>query len=1420
MPPPYPEAYRETGEPRESRARKRAVNSFVVGLSFLHLRRPRKAPAEMLLGRKLSSEQWATVRRFERLLEAWLIHPLVTSETLGRNAAKVEEIDAVLSDLEAVLIGLFPEGTYNRFGREDLKPGQPPSCGVNRVGKLASSLGTSFKKLDPDRISFIGEPSFDPAPYLDKIGREIFLDPLRHALLPWEFFGELPAVQVHIVDGKRDRFLDLLDASGRLALFRPEDVRLEFLSGVFAVGKDSSKDRMILDARRPNALEHPIGRWIRSLASGESLCRLILMPGERLVFSGNDVRDFYHLFKVPKNRSIRNSMNMFVPEDVCRNFRAYDPELHAGARYLIPSLNTLAMGDCQAVEIAQTCHLSMAWRSGALEPESTLTLAGPPPRSRTFGGIVIDDFVCAEKVGGDFRGGEHRSGGAKAADLMSDTYVAEGLIPHPGKAFRDLPQATFWGTDVDGEAGLVRASLVRAIPLMHIIFRVVTVKFATARLLQVISGSLVSIFIYKSRLLSLLNIVFAVVQHHEADDIIPLGPELQEELVLCALMIPLAVSNIRAAILPQVYATDASGWGEAEVEAEVPSEIAREGVRHSLRKSVWTRLLGPTSSLARLHGTLDPSEELPEGQQYSMHPLWEVLTRCPRYRTAWKAKSEARRHINVSELRAFLRSERRQARHHPSSRALRGSDSQVTLGCVQKGRSSSLALNSLLQQSVPCIIGADVTSESFYVDTRLNRADDPTRGLEVRGPDLEMPEWWSDLSSGNYTTFDKWLEEAGETLSTQLDIPSPCELLGDVWSRQQALPRTEGPRDLTESGSRSEGGALTESSIFGAELIGILRSFSSSLFVWPQNRDHCSTWVFNKPGYLDLFAGRRGVAKVVSAAAATWSLCIDIRDGPDCDLLEVELREKIERLIQGGVFFAIGAAIGASSFSVAVQPAVRTSEFPAGLPNLHEGMAEKVANGNLLSAWLARLVQLCLLRDVIFWIENPARSWLWRQSEWKSIREHRDVGYFSSDMCAFGAPWKKPTKVLTNSSLRELKINCPGCLRHLSLRGYSRRFKQAWTRVSEPFPKQFSGLLGEVIACYSVGSERLRERLDLAACAKITNEIIGEASHPGPRPPRGQVRAARNQNLDDVKLVSAQTEKLQERIWSRFQAWVIDGTSPSASDELLSEAVLLSALVCGFGKYLFSTGESLYLFRHLILAAVKRLPALRQHTYECWNLVSKWEVVEPLQHRAPLPEVILRAMVCLALLWKWERVAGILLISFWGISRPGEALRSLRSDMLLPSDLCLGDKAVCYLKIRSPKTGRRTKARVQHISVRNAAVLPLLERVFKNLAPNEALFPGSPSAFRRRWDSLLDALLVPKSFKLTPGGLRGGGAVAEYHRGTDLATLQWRMRIRHQVTLEAYLQEVAAENLLLKLPPHCTDRVKAAASLYDLYLLQ
>ena len=55
--------------------------------------------------------------------------------------------------------------------------------------------------------------------------------------------------------------------------------------------------------------------------------------------------------------------------------------------------------------------------------------------------------------------------------------------------------------------------------------------------------------------------------------------------------------------------------------------------------------------------------------------------------------------------------------------------------------------------------------------------------------------------------------------------------------------------------------------------------------------------------------------------------------------------------------------------------------------------------------------------------------------------------------------------------------------------------------------------------------------------------------------------------------------------------------------------------------------------------------------------------------------------------------------------------------------------------------------------------------------------------------------------QLTPGGLRGGGAVESYRRGCSVTELMWKMRVRNQSTLESYIQETAAATALSQLSP-------------------
>ena len=68
---------------------------------------------------------------------------------------------------------------------------------------------------------------------------------------------------------------------------------------------------------------------------------------------------------------------------------------------------------------------------------------------------------------------------------------------------------------------------------------------------------------------------------------------------------------------------------------------------------------------------------------------------------------------------------------------------------------------------------------------------------------------------------------------------------------------------------------------------------------------------------------------------------------------------------------------------------------------------------------------------------------------------------------------------------------------------------------------------------------------------------------------------------------------------------------------------------------------------------------------------------------------------------------------------------------------------------------------------------------------------------------------------LTPGGLRGGGAVEAYRRGLPVSEIQWRMRLKHQHTLEFYLQELGAVSALAGLNSSAARRVRAAAACFD-----
>ena len=1452
MPIPYPEAFRKgwTAAPREI-ARKRAVNCICLALDYLHLGRPSKLPSSCLVGNPLNKTQWEAVGRFENFLDAWLDCEDIGPTEMGRSASKVESMEDAIRELTAVAKKVKDESSASYFpvGRDERAGASGTADSGEVVGAIEHAPFSTFKPVDPARLTFIGEPSFNPVPFLDPASVAVYTQPLTCSKDPATFEGKVPFVQVHCSPDQKMKLFNLLDNSRRLALHNASTVRPRFCSGLFSVVKSLEKDRLILDSRPANLLEIPQQRWIRSLASAESLCRLQLRPDQLLTASGNDLRDFYYLFSVSEERSKRNILAGPVKREEVEHLRCFHSGLSSDEP-IYGSLCTLAMGDTQAVSLAQTCHVGLALQSNIATAETLLTLSGPVPRGNLAVGIVIDDFVSIAKIGAGFKGA---SEGAKLADLIQDKYKSVGLIPHEEKAFRDSQTASFWGADLDGNRGLVRGALRRSIPLVGLILEIVKLGFCSVELLEVVSGSLVSLLLFRRRLLCLMDCIFQGVRGREKNMLVRLSRKLKSELLLLSILLPLAATNLRAEVAPFVAASDASNWGEAGVVARVDWRISSELYRHVLRKSVWTKLLNPGAAWERSHGLLDPLLELPDPEQsYSFNPLWTVLARSLTYKLLYKKSATGSRHINIGELRAFLTAEKKLAVKYPCTRGLYGVDSQVVLGCVVKGRSASPALNREMAKSLGSVLFYDVYSEVMYYRSADNPADDPTRGAALRGPRLPFPEWLSEIALDRYDAFDSWLTRHGISDYELTGLPPTGELTqlqnccqvmepdsldeanphnacfeetvesehvdqeANSSSSKELLPINASPKARTavpwthvlETAGASpqqaepstlapDGAAPSFKSWFGnlgkeesAEVQSLLSEFSKDQV---ESADKNLAWPPCDYGFLDLYSGEKGVAKELARLTGRWCLTFEILHDASEDLDKVSLRRKIHRLCELGAFSGWGAAPVCASFSVAVTPPVRSREHPYGKPNLTANMEKKVHLGNSSAKWLLSLVVLSLKIGLWFWIENPDLSWFFRLPEWIRLLETFSprIGFWRLDFCRFGKKWRKRTKVLTNTLLSGKLTLCTRDHDHIPLRGRSSYHRRSWTAVAQPYPDALCTNLALSLAM-ETGCVVKRD-FDPGSCARCGTLRIGEADNPGPRHYRANVL------LEDVQRLEAKTVAMQGRFWNWFCKWTHENLSPGAAESLRRNPLMLCVLLKEFGNHLFSTGKTLHVFRHLVVYVQKHFLETKQFMSMNWEMIERWEVLEPPVHRTPIPGSVLRAMVCISWMLGWHRFSGTLCLSFFGITRPGEILKAIRRDLLFPSDLLTPDSGQIFLRVGEPKSRRRGKGKVQHAVVQNVAVIGFLEKIFSRLAYDEHLYPISSGSFRRRWDAILTILAFGSDVKLSPGSLRGGGAVEAYRSGIALDKLLWRMRLKSLQTLEHYLQEVACDTLLVDL---------------------
>ena len=163
------------------------------------------------------------------------------------------------------------------------------------------------------------------------------------------------------------------------------------------------------------------------------------------------------------------------------------------------------------------------------------------------------------------------------------------------------------------------------------------------------------------------------------------------------------------------------------------------------------------------------------------------------------------------------------------------------------------------------------------------------------------------------------------------------------------------------------------------------------------------------------------------------------------------------------------------------------------------------------------------------------------------------------------------------------------------------------------------------------------------------------------------------------------------------------------------------------------------------------------------------------------------------------------------MARVGEILKCRRRHLVLASDLLVNAPAV-FLCLETSKTATRGRPKVQHLHVDDPQAMALITLAFESLGQDEPLYPLSPAAFRSRWDKCLAGFGLQGVITLTPGGLRRGGS---YHHALPITDIQWRMRLKHQHTLEYYLQDVSALSALTGVANDSKLRIKYASTMFE-----
>lgn len=1429
-----PPLWRWTGSQRPSPKRRRKikflrlihrlVQQVICTLNWEALGHVVKPPSAACAGFCISPDQHLMIERIESMVLRFATAGSFEASMLGRSADKLERLlvacqelpgetrDVDLLDVvNSVQQGLDPYGSNSssktpkndeafcpEVQHTDGTTFDPDSASVACDSKIHLDSSTC-KPVVADRIKWEHSPSFDPRPFLtDPIVKAAYDNP-ETLRLPPECWIKQPRGKVHCKRKEVLKRAKKWDEKGALRIFPTSEVNHDEAVGIFAVGKDATWDRLILNPVVINGRMKAYSNYTKSLAPGCLIGLVQLAESEVLRISADDLAEMYYTFMVPDARARRNSLRMkFEPREL-QGLSAFNPAKHTTSCYL--ALGALAMGDSLAVEIAQQAHFQVLVQlAGSLRDSERVAYRRPFPRGKFFEFLAIDDHLGLQVVSkSDFASGV-RARDTEVFERAGDAYRRVGLVQHPKKKKRGVTTGTFLGAEVDGVEGKVSAPRHRT-GLLMLCTSIVAVKgFATPKLLQTIVGSWVSILMFRRPIMAVMQAVFSEGSGRKPDVIFKLSRQARNELLALSILGPMAQTDLRTCICPKIFCMDASPHGSGICQVDEDEKVVAELWRHSEQRGFYTRLSNPAASILEEHGL-------------SSEPVFGA---------------------DVEPVHTFV--------NYPPPRSLREG---FIFDCIElfKGEGNWSIAHSSVHLKIHA--GLDVHGRRVaYVDMMDSAVFAELTSLAYRGV---IREWHAGPPCFTFGTLRRprirskarpWGFNCKDPLTIeQNSLARRSAFLLTIAILQGCFISVEQPGSSVMFYMH----AFKVLAMLGCVFSRFCFCSYGSAFKKP------SKWLHNKPWLLDLESKcqcKSPSDHFIIQGTFTRERILDFE--AKCKPSSQEIYGRAPRLGESVASYSASypiplcrrMALGSLAHKNGQSPIIPLSRKLQTLKELdlceQSPTGLEAINVPAWRSWHEDPDWIGELADCLHFVEllrykfhKTGHINVLECRTYKTWLKHCARKYPNSRLVALldsrvtlgaAAKGRSSSYALSRVLQGSLGYVLGGGLYPGGLHVESGKNRSDGPSRNRPVPAPSKETPGWLTALRRGNYDPFDAVLSSAFFARGPGRwvrflilLCGDVErNPGPFPDTMKGRHDRMPRgpLDSTVGFATATASRMDHCLHAFRMWI--GEHLQTTFEDLAENPHTMALgLRGYGHFLYEHGYPRYLLVYAITAVQDRLPHFRGFMAPAWQVDRKWQLAEPGECRPVISGPILCAAISVAAMWGWHFWIGVSMIGFLGMLHPAEFLNLCRQDLVLPKD-ALVNQQIAYVHLRNPKTARF--ARRQHAKIDDPFAVRYLEALYGSRPLSFRLFPGSVTVYRRQWDAIMHRLEVPHSRQsrgATPASLRGSGATHLYLATEDIQLIAWRGRWTKVKTIEFYLQEVAAQLIL----HHLSDSAKARIEL-------